>query len=110
MTTRVLFVCSQNRLRSPTAEHVFADVPGLDVSSAGLNHGAEHVLTPDLLAWADVVFVMEKAHLRRLRERFGPHLKRQRLVCLGIPDDYAYLDPRLVALLSERVPRYLPRT
>ena len=53
---------------------------------------------------------MEKAHLRRLRERFGPHLRQQRLVCLGIPDDYAFLDPRLVAILEEKVPRYLPRT
>jgi uncharacterized protein (DUF1501 family) len=26
---RFLFVCSQNRLRSPTAEQVFADWPGL---------------------------------------------------------------------------------
>ena len=27
---RVLFICSQNKLRSPTAEHVFADYPGIE--------------------------------------------------------------------------------
>ncbi len=27
--TNLLFICSQNRLRSPTAEQVFADVPGM---------------------------------------------------------------------------------
>ena len=48
--TNVLFLCSQNRLRSPTAEHVFADWPGIETSSAGLNHDAENPLTPELLA------------------------------------------------------------
>ena len=105
--TRVLFVCSQNRLRSPTAEHVFAGRDGLDVTSAGLNHDAEEPLTPELVAWADVIFVMERAHERRLRQRFGRHLRDQRVVCVGIPDDYAFLDPRLVAILEDRVPRHL---
>jgi predicted protein tyrosine phosphatase len=49
--TRVLFVCSQNRLRSPTAEQVFAGREGIEVASAGLNHGAEETLTPEALAW-----------------------------------------------------------
>ncbi len=105
--TRVLFICSQNRLRSPTAEHVFAGRDGLDVTSAGLNHDAEEPLTPELVAWADVIFVMERAHERRLRQRFGRHLRHQRVVCLGIPDDYAFLDARLVAILEDRVPRHL---
>ncbi len=67
---RVLFICSQNRLRSPTAEQVFADWPGIETSSAGLNHDAENPLTPDLLRWADIVFVMEQAHRRKLSSRF----------------------------------------
>lgn len=33
--TRVLFVCSRNRRRSPTAEHVFRNVPGIETASAG---------------------------------------------------------------------------
>lgn len=103
----ILFVCSQNRLRSPTAEHVFADWPGIETSSAGLNHDAESPLTPELLAWADIVFVMERAHRSKLSARFKAHLGHARVVCLDIPDDYDYMDERLVDLLKAKVPRHL---
>ncbi len=43
MTRNVLFLCSQNRLRSPTAEQVFADWPGIETASAGLLADAEEV-------------------------------------------------------------------
>ena len=105
---RVLFICSQNRLRSPTAEQVFASWPGIEVASAGLNHDAENPLTPELLAWADLVFVMEKAHRSRLTSRFKPHLGGKRIVCLDIPDEFAFMDDALVRLLKARVPRHLP--
>ena len=107
---RVLFVCARNRLRSPTAEHVFATWPGVEASSAGLAPDADVPVTAEDVARADVVLAMEKRHVRRLRERFGRHLKGTRVVCLGIPDDYAFLDPALVALLHARVAPHLPRT
>jgi predicted protein tyrosine phosphatase len=103
----VLFVCSQNELRSPTAERVFSGRRDIEVASAGLNHDAPQPVTPELLAWADVIFVMEKAHLSRMRGRFRKHLNRQRLVCLDIPDLYDYMEPALVELLEAKVPRYL---
>lgn len=106
---RVLFVCSQNRLRSPTAEHVFANWDGIETASAGLNHDAEQPLTPELLAWADLVFVMERAQRSRLQSRFRAHLGGKRVVVLDIPDQYGYMDPKLIALLQSRVPRHLPR-
>lgn len=105
---KVLFVCSQNRLRSPTAEQVFADWPGVEASSAGLNHAAENPVTPELLRWADLIFVMEQAHRSRLSSRFGTHLRGQRIVCLDIPDIYAFMDPALIRLLKTRVPPHLP--
>ena len=104
---KVLFICSQNRLRSPTAEQVFADWPGVETASAGLNNDAENPLTPELLTWADLVFVMERAHRNKLSSRFRAHLGRQRIVCLDIPDEYDYMDPELIALLRAKVPRYL---
>lgn len=104
----VLFLCSQNRLRSPTAEQVFADWPGIETSSAGLNHDAENPLTPELLAWADLIFVMERAHRTKLSSRFRGHAGGKRIVCLDIPDDYDYMDPGLVRLLQAKVPRHLP--
>jgi len=105
---RVLFVCSQNKLRSPTAEQVFATRPDLEVSSAGTNHDAEEPLTGELVAWADLIFVMEKTHRAKLSKRFRRHLKA-RVVCLDIPDDYAFMDPALVTLLLDRVSPHLPR-
>ena len=109
MTSKVLFICSQNKLRSPTAEQVFADWPGVEASSAGLNHDAENPLTPELLIWADIVFVMERAHREKLSTRFKAYLGGKRIICLPIPDDYTYMEPALIALLKAKVPPYLPR-
>jgi predicted protein tyrosine phosphatase len=100
---RVLFVCSRNRLRSPTAEQVFAGVASLETASAGLAPDADNPMTAELASWADVIFVMEKAHRTRLQRRFGRWLKRARVVCLDIPDDYGFMDEALVRRLKERV-------
>lgn len=105
----LLFVCSRNRLRSPTAEAVFADTPGIETASAGLNHDSETPLTADLVAWADVVFVMERSHRRKLSSRFGRHLGGRRVVCLDIPDRYDFMDPELVRLIEARVAPHLRR-
>jgi predicted protein tyrosine phosphatase len=108
LARNVLFICSQNRLRSPTAEQVFANWPGVETSSAGLNNDAENPVTPELLRWADIVFVMERAHRNKLSAKFKPYLDRVRIICLEIPDDYEFMDPELIQLLKARVPRYLP--
>jgi predicted protein tyrosine phosphatase len=105
---RVLFVCSQNKLRSPTAEQVFSTHPDLEVTSAGTNHDAETPLTRELVEWAEVIFVMEKTHRAKLTRRFKGSL-RARVICLDIPDDYEFMDPDLVRLLNARVPRHLGR-
>lgn len=103
----VLFLCSQNRLRSPTAEQVFADWPGIEVASAGLLADADELLGPELLQWADLVFVMEPAHRRRLSSSYRQWLNGKRIICLDIPDDYDYMDPVLVELLQRKVPPFL---
>jgi len=104
----VLFICSQNRLRSPTAEVVFARWRGIETGSAGLNHDAENPVTPELLQWADLIFVMERQHREKLQKRFRKSLNRQKIICLDIPDDYDYMAPELVDLLHKKVPRHLP--
>ena len=104
----VLFVCSQNRLRSPTAEQVFSSHPAINVASAGTNNDAENPLTPELLRWADIIFVMEKAHRNRLQKRFKSDLKEARIICLDIADEYEFMDEGLVRLLKARVARFLP--
>lgn len=72
---RVLFICSQNRLRSPTAEQVFADWPAVETASAGLLNEAENPVTPELPAWAELIFVMERAHQRKPSYQFHAHLR-----------------------------------
>jgi predicted protein tyrosine phosphatase len=104
----VLFVCGKNRLRSPTAEQVFSTWPGIEVGSAGVNADADQPLTGDMVAEADLIFVMEKAHRAKLARRFRLHLKSARVICLDIPDDYAFMDPELVRILEARVPKFLP--
>lgn len=103
----ILFVCSQNRLRSPTAEQVFADWPGIETSSAGTNNDAENPLSAELIEWADTVFVMEKVHRSKVQTRYRSALRGKRVICLDIPDNYTFMDPALVALLKVKVPPHL---
>ncbi len=109
MARHLLFICSQNRLRSPTAEQVFATWPGVESQSAGLGNDATTPVAPELLQWADLIFVMEKAHRNKLATKFRAHLGGKRVICLDIPDDYDYMDPLLVQLLKQKVSRFLPR-
>jgi predicted protein tyrosine phosphatase len=103
----VLFICSQNRLRSPTAEQVFANYPGIECSSAGLGHDADNPVTPELVEWASIIFVMEKAHKRKLSIKFKKYMSKARVICLDIPDDYGFMEPALVTILQTKVLRYL---
>ena len=75
--------------------------------SAGTNNDAETPLDGELVDWADIIFVMEKAHLAKLRGRFRKYLGGKRVICLDIPDDYDFMDPVLVRLLETKVGRYL---
>lgn len=100
----LLFLCSRNRLRSPTAEMVFSKVPGVRTASAGLAPDAETPVDADLVEWADVILVMEKSHRKKLLERFGKGIGDRPVICLDIPDDYEFMDPELVDLLHRKVP------
>lgn len=104
---KLLFLCSRNRWRSPTAEKVFHGLNGIQARSAGTEAGARIKVTAGHVGWADLIFVMEKKHLRRLREKFGEELAGKRVVCLNIPDDYQFMQPELVELLRATVPPHL---
>ena len=105
---RLLFVCSQNRLRSPTAEQVFSADATVECLSAGTNNDAEVPLSAELVEWADLIFVMEKRHRNKISSKFKKHLAGKRIICLDIPDDYDYMQPELVRLLKNKVLRHLP--
>jgi predicted protein tyrosine phosphatase len=105
--TNLLFICSQNKLRSPTAEQIFADWPGVEADSAGLNNDAVRALSAEQIAWAHKIFVMEKAHMNRLRKKFSSYLHGKKVYCLNIPDEFEYMQPELQTMLKVRVGRYL---
>ncbi len=100
---RLLFICAQNRLRSPTAEVIFGRRQDLEVASAGTAPDAECPLSQDLLEWASLIFVMERQQKKNLQSRFGARLKGKRIVCLGIPDRYDYMQPELIEALNAKV-------
>jgi predicted protein tyrosine phosphatase len=100
---RILFVCARNRLRSPTAEAIFTGLDGIEVSSAGTAPDAECLVDQELIEWADDVFVMEQKQKKLLAGRFGVSLSGKRIVCLGIPDRYEFMQDELIALLRAKV-------
>lgn len=104
---RALFICTQNRLRSPTAESVFAAWPGVDTDSAGLGNDASVPLSREQIEWASIIFVMEKARRRRLATKFGRWINGKQIICLDTPDEYTYMQPELVALLEAKAGRFL---
>lgn len=103
----LLFVCSENRLRSPTGEEVFSRYDGINAIGAGTNEDAETVVSGDLIEWADIVFVMEQSHKNKVAKKFKDLLKGKRLVCLDIPDNYDRMDPILVRLLQNKVAKHV---
>ena len=103
----LLFVCSENRLRSPTAEEVFSQYPGVEAIGAGTNSDAETPVSGDLIEWADAILVMEKSHRNKISKRFRKQLQGKKVAVLDIPDNYDRMDPDLVKLLKARVPRYV---
>ena len=105
---RFLFVCSQNKLRSPTAEQIFSIRDDIEVSSAGTNHDAENPLDAEQVEWADIIVVMEKQHRNKVQQRFKSASKSKRIVVLDIADEYEFMDDALIKILKEKMRRHLP--
>lgn len=105
---RILFICSRNRLRSPTAEAIFFGREGIEALSAGTSPDAELRVDADLIEWADLIVVMERGHSRNLARAFPALMRDKPVAVLGIPDDYRYMQPELVELLERRMADHLP--
>ena len=103
----LLFVCSENRLRSPTGEEVFSQYDGAKVIGCGTNNDAVTPISGELIEWADVIFVMEKTHRNKVAKKFKELLKNKRVICLDIPDEYERMDPVLIRLLESGVLKHI---
>ncbi len=104
----LLFICSRNQWRSPTAETLYRNFPGYLARSAGTEPGSRQRVTEGLLGWADLIFVMEARHRDYLEEKFPEALAGRRVICLRIPDDYGYNDPDLIEMLKFSLSPHLP--
>ena len=102
-----VFICSQNKRRSLTAEKIFDGVNGHRSYSAGTEKNARIKITAGLLSRADIIFCMEKKHVRRIQEKYADILAGKRVICLYINDDYEYMDRELQYLLESCVCEYL---
>ena len=107
MKKKILFICGQNKLRSPTAEAVFADHQDWEVRSAALKNESEVIVGADDVEWAEYIFVMEGQHRKKLQDQFRKHLNKQKVINLNIPDTYDYMDEALVDILKRKVPMLL---
>ncbi len=107
----LLFICSQNKRRSLTAEKIFDEYyDGYHwhrARSAGTEANSRIKVTPGLLGWADIIFCMEKKHVRRIREKYPDIVSNKKLVCLNISDDYQFMDRELQELLKSYVSEYI---
>lgn len=107
LKTKLLFVCSRNQWRSPTAEALFENHPRYEARSAGTENGARNKVTTGHLGWADMIFCMERKHADRLREKFSADLVDKSLITLRIPDDYGFMEPALIELLRDELSAHL---
>jgi len=104
MVKKVLFVCSGNVDRSPTAEALLRGKEGLEVKSAGTWKDAKTVVSKELIEWADMIFAMEEHHKEVLRE-IDPESEKK-IIVLGFGDNYSRNDPELVNVLKEKLSKY----
>jgi predicted protein tyrosine phosphatase len=105
---RILFVCTANRDRSPTAEDLYTRDPRYEVRSAGVASFAVTPLDAELLRWADRVFVMCERldqHQTQIRLRF-PAIKAT-IVDLDLEDRWPRGHPELVHRLRKKLAPHL---
>ncbi|MEL6490175.1 MAG: phosphotyrosine protein phosphatase [Cyanobacteria bacterium J06621_3] len=100
----ILFICSRNQWRSPTAEKVWRNRNGLSTRSAGTSRNAKRKVSVSDIRWADVIMVMEQKHKDRLTAEFTRLIKNKLLYILEIPDDYKFMDPELVEHFEVAIP------
>ena len=98
--TKLLFICSRNQWRSPTAESLWRREPGFEARSAGTSPRARKTVGAADIRWADMIFVMEQKHKNRLKAEFGRLLEYKPLHVLNIPDEYQYMQPELIEELE----------
>ena len=103
----ILFVCSRNKWRSPTAEAIYKNREGYQIKSAGTEPSAKICVSQKTILWADIIFVMEKKHKQRLFDKFPVEIKNKKIIILDIEDEYKFMDEELIEMIKLSVDPYL---
>lgn len=105
---KILFICSRNQWRSPTAEAVCKQLyPNFQARSAGTSRHARRTVTIADIQWADKILVMEEKHKSRLQATFPRTLQYKEPLVLNIPDQYTYMNAELIKILQTRIADFL---
>lgn len=112
---KILCVCSAGLLRSPTAAWVLGNEPfGFNTRAVGSS--GEYALIPldaAHVAWADEFVVMDDFqayHVKELMEELDENARgfdvaehsSKRIHVVDIPDNFAFRDPELVAIMQQK--------
>ncbi|MBL4774135.1 MAG: phosphotyrosine protein phosphatase [Alcanivoracaceae bacterium] len=103
----LLFICSRNQWRSPTAETIWRNSKNYNSRSAGTSPNAKRTVRSTDIRWADIIFVMESKHKNRLIAKFNRMLGHKRVHVLDIPDEYQFMDSELIVELKISVKPFL---
>lgn len=105
----ILVVCGRNKRRSRTAEYIFKNDQRFNIRSDGLSPKSERQIKEKDIEWADLIFVMERSQSSRLSKTYR-HFELPHIETLHIPDEYEYLDKRLIETLTEKMNLTLKET
>ena len=107
----VLFICTQNLHRSPTAEFMLSENPRYEVRSAGISMDSKTTVNEEMLDWADMIFVMDEQNAGEktfLLKNFQMVKDlEEKIIVLDIPDKYLFGSEELVKLLLHKLGEYL---
>ena len=104
---KILFVCSRNKWRSPTAERIYRDNPYIFVRSGGISTKGNHQVNERDIQWADLIIFMENWHRSKLMAQYKGIIQFPRTEVLDIPDEYQYMDEELITYVQDTVNPYL---
>lgn len=94
---KILFLCTKNQRRSPTAEKTWNRRAGVSARSAGISLLCKNPLSAKDIRWAEYILVMEERHKTRLFDEFPRLLKDKKVHVLNVSEGQGFMSPELVA-------------
>ena len=85
---KILFICSQNKWWSRTAEEILKNKGLYNVRSAGTKKSARLSLNKKIFDWADISFVIENKHKRIILDKY---VNNPEVIPLEIVNDYQFM-------------------